>query len=216
MPRLSAAHADQRRAHLEKAALRCFLKLGYHGTSVRDIAKAAKLSLGAVYTYFPDKLSLFSAVLDRLSGEFLLGDSRLGTYLTSSTFPDDLPALAEALAADADRYRDYFKMIYLDVVEFNGEHAKQVFSQLEPKFRLLLGGRFRQVGKLGKKQRVDPGVAFVAIYLLFYQYFVLSKVFGATEIFGKRSDVQVVAELCELFLDGISAGSQSQRRSSAS
>jgi AcrR family transcriptional regulator len=217
MPRLSAAHADQRRAHLEKAALRCFLKLGYHGTSVRDIAKAAKLSLGAVYTYFPDKLSLFSAVLDRLSGEFLLGDSRLSTYLSASTFPDDLPALADALAADAARYRDYFKMIYLDLVEFDGEHAKQVFSQLEPKFRLLLGGRFRQVGKLGKKRRVDPGFAFVAIYLLFYQYFVLSKVFRATEIFGKRTDLQVVTELCELFLDGIgSTGAQNKRRSSAS
>src|SRR5580658_2082675 len=139
MPKLSPALAEQRRTHLEKAALRCFLRLGYHGTSVRDIAAAAKLSLGAVYTYFPDKLSLFSAVLERLSNEFLFGDSRLATYLAASRFPDDLPELAAALAADSGRFRDYFKMIYLDVVEFDGEHIRQVYSQMEPKFRLLLG-----------------------------------------------------------------------------
>lgn len=205
MPKLSPAHADQRRTHLEKAALRCFLKLGYHGSSVRDIAAAAKLSLGAVYTYFPDKLSLFSAVLERLSADFLLGDSKLRHYLATSRFPDDLPVLAEALAADAVTYRDYFKMIYLDVVEFDGEHIQQVFSHLEPKFRMVLGDRFRAVGKLGKRRRTDPGFAFVAIYLLFYQYFVLTKLFGAKQIFGPRSDTQVVTELVELFVGGLAA-----------
>jgi AcrR family transcriptional regulator len=204
MPKLSPKDADQRRTHLEKAALRCFLKLGYHGSSVRDIAAAAKLSLGAVYTYFPDKLSLYQSVLERLSGEFLLGDSRLRAYLAASRFPDDLPALAAALAADAVTYRDYFKLIYLDVVEFDGEHIQQVFSHMEPKFRLVLGERFRTVGKLGRRHKTDPGVAFVAIYLLFYQYFVLSKLFHAKQIFGERTDDQVVAELVELFTGGLS------------
>jgi AcrR family transcriptional regulator len=203
MPKLSEADAAQRRNHVEKAALRCFLKLGYHGASVREIAAAGHLSLGAVYTYFPDKLSLFSAVLERLSSEFLAGDSRLAHYLSQCRFPDDLLELAAALAADADRFRDYFKMIYLDVVEFDGQHIRQVFSQMEPKFRLLLGPRFEQVGKLGRRKRVDPGVAFVTVYLTFYQYFVLTKLFGAEQMYGERSEAAVLRALVELFLDGI-------------
>lgn len=213
MPKLSPARTDQRRAHLEKAALRCFLKLGYHGTSVRDIAAAANLSLGAVYTWYPDKLSLFSAVLERLSGEFLLGDTRLRSYLAHSNFPDDLPDLASAIASDVDTHLDYFKMIYLDVVEFDGKHARQLYSSLEPKFRLLLGERFRKVGKLGAKGRTDPGVAFVTVYLMFYQCFVLTRLFGAEQIFGKRSDTQVIGELVELFLNGIArSGSRKKAR----
>jgi AcrR family transcriptional regulator len=203
MPRLSPAVADRKRAHVQKAALRCFLELGYHGTSVRDIASAAKLSLGSVYTYFPDKLSLFAAVLAQLEADFLGRDSALFGYLSAARFPDDLPALAQALAADASRFRDYFKMIYLDVVEFDGAHVKEIFSRMEPKFRLVLGARFAAVGKLGRRRRTDPGVAFVAVYLLFYQYFVLTRLFGARQIFGRRSDEQVVAELVELFLHGI-------------
>lgn len=203
MPKLSEADANKRRSHIEKAALRCFLKLGYHGASVRDIAAAGRLSLGAVYTHFPDKLSLFAAVLERLSREFLAGDSRLANYLRRCRFPDDLPALAAALSADADRFRDYFKMIYLDVVEFNGEHIRQVYSQMEPRFRLLLRERFREVGKLGRRKRVDPGVAFVTVYLTFYQYFVLTKLFGAEQLYGERSDAQVLRALVDLFLDGI-------------
>ncbi|MHB8417258.1 MAG: TetR/AcrR family transcriptional regulator [Myxococcales bacterium] len=206
MPKLSTEDADQRRVQVERAALRCFLERGYHGTSVRDISAAAGLSLGAVYTYFPDKLSLFSAVLSRLEGEFLQGDSALFGYLAASRFPDDLPALARALAADSERFRDYFKMIYLDVVEFDGEHVREVFSRMEPRFRSVLGGRFKAAGKLGGRRRTDPGVAFVAVYLLFYQYFVLTKLFGAEEIFGKRTEEQVIRELVELFLHGIASG----------
>jgi AcrR family transcriptional regulator len=203
MPKLSDGDTAKRQGHLEKAALRCFLRLGYNGTSVRDIATAAKVSLGAVYTYFPDKLSLFSAVLKRLEAEFLGGDSALVAYLARSRFPDDIPALAEALAADTTRFRDYFKMIYLDVVEFDGKNIKEIFSRMEPKFRLPLGNRFSEAGKLGTHRRTDPGFAFVAVYLLFYEYFVLTKLFGAEEIFGERSDAEVTRELVELLLHGI-------------
>ncbi len=67
----------------------------------------------------------------------------------------------------------------------------------------MLGPRFQAVGKLGPKGRVDPGVAFVTVYLMFYQYFVLTKLFGAEQIYGRRTEAQVIRELIELFQDGL-------------
>jgi AcrR family transcriptional regulator len=203
MPKLSEQKLEQRRRAIQRAALRCFLKLGYNGTSVRDIAAAAKVSLGAVYGYFPDKTSLYTAVIESSSRDFLTSDSGLRRYLSRSRFPDDLEDLADALAEDVDRFRDYFKLIYLDVVEFEGEHIKQVFSDLETKFGAVLGEHFRRIGKLGRKRRVDPALAFVATYLALYQYFLLTRLFGARRIFGSRSDKQVVADLIAFFQDGM-------------
>lgn len=40
-----------------------FLELGYEGTSVEEIARRAQVSKGTIYNYFPDKQTLFIAVV---------------------------------------------------------------------------------------------------------------------------------------------------------
>jgi AcrR family transcriptional regulator len=203
MPKISPQAIGRRKELLETAALKCFLRRGYHGTTVRDVAVAARVSLGGIYAHYPDKLSLYEAVMERLSRGFLEADSGLRRYLMRSRFPADLPQLADALAADTERFRDYFKMAYLDVVEFDGKHIHSVFSDLEEKFRNALGPRLRAPGTLGRRH-VDPAFAFVAIYLQLYQYFQLTRMFDAQRVYGRRSDRQVVRELIDLYLGGLS------------
>lgn len=45
-------------------AKRVFLELGYEGTSVEEIARCAQVSKGTLYNYFPDKRTLFAAVVE--------------------------------------------------------------------------------------------------------------------------------------------------------
>jgi AcrR family transcriptional regulator len=53
---------DERRSHILLAAAELFVKHGYSGTSIRDIAGQAGLLPGSVYHYFPAKENLFIAV----------------------------------------------------------------------------------------------------------------------------------------------------------
>ena len=53
---------DDKRRKLLDAALKTFAKLGYHGTSVPDVANAAKVATGSVYNYFTDKNDLVNQV----------------------------------------------------------------------------------------------------------------------------------------------------------
>src|SRR5450432_2760572 len=122
MPKLSADVLEKNRATLERAALRCFLKLGYHGVSVRTIAKAAKISIGNLYNYYPDKLSIFQSIIAKQSHELVHSENAFTRYFAASQFPDDLHEMSAAIADNVDRYRDYFKLIYIDVVEFDGKH----------------------------------------------------------------------------------------------
>jgi TetR/AcrR family acrAB operon transcriptional repressor/TetR/AcrR family transcriptional repressor of mexAB-oprM operon len=51
------------------AAIDCFARLGYQGTSIDRIARAAGVTKGAVYYHFRDKEELlFEAVKDRIDG----------------------------------------------------------------------------------------------------------------------------------------------------
>jgi len=55
---------EQTRAQLLDAALRVFLRRGFHGASLDEIAEEAGYTTGAVYSNFKGKDDLFLAVLD--------------------------------------------------------------------------------------------------------------------------------------------------------
>ena len=52
------------RAAILNAARKVFLKRGYDGTSVRDIIRQTGLAAGTFYNYYPDKESVFKAIID--------------------------------------------------------------------------------------------------------------------------------------------------------
>jgi AcrR family transcriptional regulator len=63
MPRVSQEHLEARRQQIVDAARRCFLRNGFHATSMQDILREAGLSAGAVYRYFPSKDELTAAIV---------------------------------------------------------------------------------------------------------------------------------------------------------
>jgi TetR/AcrR family acrAB operon transcriptional repressor/TetR/AcrR family transcriptional repressor of mexAB-oprM operon len=57
------------RKQLMTAAIDCFARLGYQGTTIERIARAAGVTKGAIYYHFRDKEQLlFEAVKDRVQG----------------------------------------------------------------------------------------------------------------------------------------------------
>lgn len=48
-----------------------FLQKGFEGSSLRSIAKAANVTTGAIYGYFPDKKALFDALVSQPAKELL-------------------------------------------------------------------------------------------------------------------------------------------------
>ena len=55
--------ADERRDAIVAAATQVFAENGFHGTTTRELAKAAGVSEALLYKHFPSKESLFSAML---------------------------------------------------------------------------------------------------------------------------------------------------------
>ncbi len=62
MPRVSQDHLDNRRRQILDAARRCFVKNGFHSTSMQDVLREANLSAGALYRYFSSKDEIIAAI----------------------------------------------------------------------------------------------------------------------------------------------------------
>ena len=71
MPKISPAHEQQRREQILVAAMTCFARQGYHATSMDDVVRESRLSVGAIYTYFPSKEELFLALSDHRAEQTL-------------------------------------------------------------------------------------------------------------------------------------------------
>lgn len=64
MPKVSQQYRDARRDQILDAARRCFLRDGFHATSMQDLFAEAGLSSGAVYRYFASKEDVIIAIAE--------------------------------------------------------------------------------------------------------------------------------------------------------
>ena len=92
-PAYSRLQTDERRRQLLDAGARVFTERSYEDASMADVARAAGISKGLLYHYFPSKRDLFVATLEAAAEE-----------LRELTQPDPALPVAEQLVAALDAY----------------------------------------------------------------------------------------------------------------
>ncbi len=60
------ADGEQTRARIITAAMRCVAEMGYSHTTIREIARAAGMTSGSLYHYFPNKSELLKATVEEM------------------------------------------------------------------------------------------------------------------------------------------------------
>jgi AcrR family transcriptional regulator len=63
MPKVSDAYIEERRQQILEAAIACFVRKGFHQTTMDDIGREAGLSHGVAYRYFDSKEGIIQATL---------------------------------------------------------------------------------------------------------------------------------------------------------
>jgi len=194
-----------RRAVLD-AALFLFSHQGYRATTVRDVADRARVSIGNVYHHFPDKETIFRALLD----EYLeITETQRFPFMralhNSARFPDNIEELGFAARASVRQFRDYLALIYVDVIEFGGTHIQRFYAVMAERFTRF----FEQQGELQEiKARLRPNVsptdALLLTSRLFFNYFSLEILFGVPDPYGKGFE-QMVHEIADIVRNGICA-----------
>jgi len=177
--------SERSQAAILEAALGLFSKQGYRGTSIREIAAEAGLSTGNVYHHFPDKETLFTTLLDQYWEAIERPEFPFNRALAAGAFPFDLEALARAAEESVRVWRRHVVLIYVDVVEFEGNHIRKFYTDMAGRFGSFLNQRFPD-GSLKDElaEGFQPTTASMLASRVFLQYFAVEILFGIPNQFG--------------------------------
>lgn len=117
----------EKRRRLEREGLSLFLLQGYDRASIEAIATASDVARGTFYLYYPDKLSLFAALIQRWFGPLaelqMLVRARVESASTRVELLEIYQHLAMALAGIALTWREEILLAFREA-RTSGEAGK--------------------------------------------------------------------------------------------
>lgn len=195
------------RANLDRilqAASDLFTTQGFHGTSTREIAAKAGVSLGNIYNYFGNKEELFVSLLESREEEYFRPDQPLIKALSSTAFPDNIEQLGFASRETVEKFSAYILLIYVDVVEFKAKHVVKLFANMRAGYAAALKASGAKAS-LKVAADIDPVAALMMVTWNYYNYFVMEKLFKVKGHYG-LGDNEAVKLFARIFKKGILAG----------
>ena len=93
MRKVDPVKQEAKRRQIVEAAIACFARKGFHGTSTNDICAEAGMSPGNLFHYFPSKLALIATITEEYRAEY-------AERFVQMTQQDDVLTAIEALALD--------------------------------------------------------------------------------------------------------------------
>jgi AcrR family transcriptional regulator len=199
----SAEAAAATREKLHGAAVRLFTSKGFHGTGVREIAKEAGISLGNLYNHHKTKEDMFSALLEEYEAQYTAPGTPLAKALADFEDLDDLENLGKASRQMVQRFSDYIRLIYVDVVELGGEHIHRLFGGMRKRYEETLGPRLAALRAEGKlSDSVDPVAGLMTATIVYFYVFNVEHIFGVKRLYGS-SDAKAIDTIATLLREGM-------------
>jgi AcrR family transcriptional regulator len=130
MKKITAKKPPDTKSRLIKAAYELFVKYGYHGTSMRDIAARSGLSVAAAYNHFKNKDELFTAVL-RVHHPYTRILPALAD-VKGDTVEDFLRQGARRMIQVLGQKPGFLRLMLIEIVEFDSRHMPDLFSEVIP------------------------------------------------------------------------------------
>lgn len=197
MPKLLDHTVAKNKLKIERAALRLFTRQGFHGTTVRDIAKAAGVSMGKLYLYYPTKEDIFIGLVRQMDQKMEALRQKDLVPLMKSPDPESLRKLGMAVGRIVSENLDYWRLMYVDVVEFRHKHFIHSYREVAGGLRNYAAAMF-QKAPVPFPENVNPGFAYVSLYLTFVTYFLVEELFGAKRHLGV-SDEEAIDQFVRLY-----------------
>lgn len=196
MTQNSLSQGEQTKLLIAESAYILFLEQGYHGTSMRQIAGASGIALGGIYNHFESKEQIFTEVL--IAHHPYLDVFPALQAAQGESVEEFVRDAANRLISNLDQRLDFLKLLFIELVEFNGLHLPQIFELFYPAV-IEFAGRFTQ-DQPDLRDIPDP-VLVRAFIGMFFSYFMTEILFGQflpTELSENALDYFI-----DIYLNGI-------------
>lgn len=196
----SLSKGDQARADILDAARRLFISQGYHGTSMRAIAReAGDRAVAGLYNHFPTKEAIFRALIEERNPyddlfaalETALADAETGQQYVRQAL--------KAVLSVMPRHFNFIQLAQIDLREFNGANLEHVLKQRAfPRVYEL----FQRLGTLPGVKPLNT-VIWMRVMASLVIGFMITEQLVPTSIFGELSPDEWADEFARILLYGV-------------
>lgn len=179
------------------AAHNLFLEHGFHATSMRQIANRADMAVGGIYNHFASKEAIFDVlILEKHPYQQIIP-------ILQSAPGDTLEEFARNAAcnmvAELNQRPDFLKLIFIEIIEFNGSHLpllhQTVYSQVAP-----LLERFNLPDN--RLREIPMPVILRSFIGLIFSYYIIQYMTGPVHISWMKGGANM-GQFVDIFLNGI-------------
>jgi len=189
---------ERTRQAVLQAAYELFLEKGYAATSMREIAEHAGLALGGIYNHFGNKEAIFSElIIDRHPFHQVIP---LLQAAPGETVEEFVRNAARSMVAELGRRPDFIKLMFVEMVEFNGRDFPDMFKVVFPQILPLIQ-RFQT--SQDQLRPIPPFILFRAFLGLFFSFYMTEFLLAGTPAAAMQENA--LDHFVDIFLHGVVA-----------
>jgi AcrR family transcriptional regulator len=191
---------DLARQEILDTARRLFIANGFHGTSMRAIAReAGNRAVAGLYNHFPTKDAIFEALIAESSPyDHIL--SLLEAQLDEAhTAPEFVQSALIAVLGIMPDYYDFIQLAQIDMREFEGRNVSHL---LRDKFFPRVMAIVQRLQALPGLKPLDPYVVLRMMASLVIGYIITERL-GPADILRRREHKQFAEQFADALLYGI-------------
>lgn len=194
-----------------EAAFRVFGTRGLHQATLDDVARAAGITKGTIYLYFPSKAALFSAML-RARVNDLLPPMEASDGWSTASLHRQLGMLAQRLYQffKSPAFLAMYRTMVGEAPQFPEAAALLYREGILPANRRL-AELFRRGIASGEFRALDPLIAARALVGMLQVFVVSQRLLGGQRIFP-IADAKIVRTVTDIFFRGLLASSRPTAR----
>ncbi len=190
------AQGERTREAIVEAAFLLFMQQGYHGTSMRQMAREAGISPAAIYNHFESKEEIFVTVLG-LKAPYREVIAALDGAQGEDAEAYIQDAFQRMRASIAEQF-DNMRLMFTELLEFQGKHYGLVAGVVLPRALRVV----QHMREIDPRMRDLPPILVVRAFIgLFISYSITVSFLG--DVLGFRDDPQELRAMVDVLLHGV-------------
>ena len=188
---------ERTRAAIIDAAYTLFVQQGYHGTSMRQIAKEADLALGGIYNHFDSKEAVFKGVIVA-HHPFVTVVPRL-EHLEDDSTEELFRRAARLFVHEMQRQGGLFNLMFIEMIELDGRHMPELVNIVLPSIL-----RFQQqvaASHQGSLRAQTPVAFFRSFIGTVVAYYMMNELLAGTAVL--QLDSLSIDDRMDIYLHGL-------------
>ncbi len=186
------------------AAYALFLEQGYSATAMRQIAERAGIAVGGIYNHFASKDEIFQALI-------IVKHPYVQMFPALQTIPGDTPEeflmnAARIIQKELGHRPDFMKLMFIELVEFNGRHFGKLVEIVLPLAQPLLK-RFSTPN--GALRPISTGVILRVFLGNIIAFYVTALLMGDVSVPADIREAQL-DDFIDIFMHGILQSQKSE------